>query len=847
MRRLGYAIAALVLLAVLIPGIRGLLVSFDPQHFLKGADAPWKLDYAAQAAVSLAYMVDEGGVEFPVPSGANRLKLVTHARFPDVATLRKQQLADPARRWTYAVEITLLGQDDTVVLQRVQHFRTNITEWQDAEGRTLTSVYLLTEHATPSNGAVLQLDLAGLSGDVERVRLRLAEIDSEADGVLARVYYPEPFSERQLGYLWERLHSRQRELLAKGSVFSHELLLEDEKRNLLRNRWQPAAPRGTRGLDFKIQELYVLRDLEGERVELPIPPAGVMLTPGRHAMIPVPETGGQFRIAFDVLDGTAPAADVEMKWYGRSAFERSTARIAPEGGRLQWRGELSGGLLEFISDGLYAVRIHALSSTGNETEITPDTLYERTFVATLQSPVVYELAHASGRATPIRLELRTLDGADMVRPAVAHYVFKDAAGKMVANGALDLMAPRSAYDVPHGALADLGVSDVDAFFFVVPEQAVQLSVFPQAMGAHGDAAALLVSLQSRPAGLARITRVPEDRFEYGVRGDSIPAWFGVRPLEYERRILDDMSRLLVVQPRPPEDREVVLAGDYQWEEYRPEGDWLGRMIFSPRDPVTPFRDEALVSTFTPLATGRLLRVKFPEFRHQEAVTPTLVWLNEARGNESVRIRVSIDGASVQEFRGRGHYGEAALNALAVGAHSLRIDAPRGVRVYLNHLVPGPDARVRRLANRLNGPLRFEYQRTTIEEEFLSARLFQARGGATGEQRARLRIRVAGAPVEPLQPRRDWVFGERVVDVRAADGDAAPVFSTAGERVDTGQPVFLPFPQGTPKGRYRIEIEVLDGVNQNGQLYLALSRIGAIPEARRRIHIEPVVRDADDKR
>ena len=95
MRRLGYAIVALILFAVLIPGLRSLWISFDPQHFLKGADAAWKLDYAAQASVSLSYVVDERGVEFPVPSGANRLKLVTHARFPDVVTLRQQRLADP--------------------------------------------------------------------------------------------------------------------------------------------------------------------------------------------------------------------------------------------------------------------------------------------------------------------------------------------------------------------------------------------------------------------------------------------------------------------------------------------------------------------------------------------------------------------------------------------------------------------------------------------------------------------------------------------------------------------------------------------------------------------------------
>ena len=69
-----------------------------------------------------------------------------------------------------------------------------------------------------------------------------------------------------------------------------------------------------------------------------------------------------------------------------------------------------------------------------------------------------------------------------------------------------------------------------------------------------------------------------------------------------------------------------------------------------------------------------------------------------------------------------------------------------------------------------------------------------------------------------------------------------MFNTAGERVDAGRPVFIPFPEGTPTGRYRITIEAPDAGHEE-ELYLALSRIAAKPRATGRLHLEARLDDA----
>lgn len=831
MRRLGYLLLCALLLAVLVPLLSRLLPALDPASFMRSASEAWKLELADQAVVSLAYEVTPQGVTFPLPPGTQRVKLITHARFPQLERLRRQQAGDPTRRWGYALEITLLGVDGTVVLRREQHFRSNVTEWLDAAGRQVTAAYFLDDSATPSNGSLLHLDLAGLP-PVASLRLRRLSADPEADGVLARAYTPELIPERRLDTLWQRLHEGQKVRLARGSVYAHELLLEEERRNLLRNLWQPVAPRGARGIDFTVRELYVLREIDGERVEPPIAPAGLSFGPRLRAMVPIPEEGGRYRFEFSALEPHPGAAEVRLDWYGPGVFDERRLLATGNGARFEWSGTLAGGLVEVASEHEFALRVFLLGSP--DLEVTPQQLYERSYLASAEQSVDFALAHQGADPTPLRLTLRQLVQPASAPAARARYAFLDAADTVIAEGEVALGGEISLYDRVLSEVAGSAVSDPSEVFFLAPRQATRLRLLADTAGA------VLVTLHSRPPTLAQRTRVPEDRYEYSLRGGRIPAWFSVRPQDYERRVLEHRSRLLAVQSRPPERNAALLAGNYQWQEYRPEGDWLARALFTARDPEQGFREDALPSTFSPLPSAHPVTLRVPAYHGQQAVTPTLVWLADGAAASELQITVQVDDQPPQLLRGRGAFGQAQLRPVDVGSHRLRIDAPAGVRCYLNHVAPLSGARSQRLALRLDGPLRFEYQRATRAQEFLTARLFQA--GASQPRRAQLAIRVTGPTVPLLTPLDHWLFDQRVGDVRADDSDRSTVFNTEGQQVDAGQPVFIPFPEGTPPGRYRVDIAAVPG-SASGELYLALSRVAATPEARERLHFEPMVSHA----
>lgn len=827
MRRLGQLLAfALIVAAAGLAALR-LAPLLDPSRLLRQATEDWKLEMTGEAAVSLAYAVDRDGVRVALPPGTDRVKLVLHALFRDRDTIRRQKLAEPSRRWNFAVTVSLLAPDGRPLFEREQHLRGNLTEWQDTAGRRLTAVYLLDRAATPGNGTSLQLDLAGL-GPVAAVALRLHSLDAELEGVLARVYVPEQIPEARLDTFWGRLHERQRARLARGNVYAPELMLEEERRNLVRNLWQPAAPRGSRGTDFEVSELYVLREIDGEPIETEPLPAGLLLGGERRGTVPIPPDGGHFRFAFAPLGEPAEPPQVLLDWYGPGLGDHRRFSLGSRRAPFEWRADLDGGLVEVSASQPLALRVFGPQPAA---EITPQPLYLRGFLVDAERGVDYALAHEGHAPTPLRLALRGLAPPGGEPGQALDYRFVNAAGELLAGGRLAVETPLSHYDEVLSALPGTRLSDPREVYFSVPPEAAALQL--RGVGAGS----LLVALATRPPSLARRERLPEDRFEFDLRGERIPAWFGTRPRDYERLVLDNRSRLLALQPRPPERDSPALQADYQWHEYRPAGAWLARPLFAPRDEPGPLREDALPSVFSPLPAGREVVVEVPPYHGRDTVEPTLAWL-AADADADTALQLHIDGEPFALVRGRGAFGQWRLPPLAVGTHRIRIDGPAQVEPYLNHLAPRPGARTRRLAQRFDGALQFDYERRTRAEEFLSARLFQRGIGAS--RRTRLTVRIEGPQPPALAPLEHWLFDAREADVRADDRERSPVFTTAGERVDAGRPVLIPFPQGTPPGRYRI---VLALAGADDQAYLALSRVAAGREARLREHLEQEDGDA----
>ncbi len=831
MRKLAYA-----LVLVLVLGLGGSLGwrygAMSLPDFLTAPANPEKLALVAQSSVNIAYLIDAGQwLNFPIPDGTQQVKLITNASTVDPDGFRRQRVIDPARRWNYALDIEVSDASGQVLIRREHHHRADLVESRWPDGRVSTPAFFLRENLTPLSGAMLHLDLDGFP-QASHLRVRLASKDADLNDVILRTFLPERNSEQRAAVLWQRLSDKQKESLARGSVYPPELLIEQEKRNLLLHTWRAVGPKGAEGRDYQQRELYVLLDNDGELVDDPILPFGVVADQRVRAVVPIPQGGGLVRLVFQASpraagrDTGAAESQVHLRWYGPTQFERSQvnldlAEAVSRGHQLK----LAGGLLEITTPDEMSVRAYLRrSESAEEEEITPLPQYLRVFLAEAAMPVSFALENRQ-EISLLRLELRQQRHAATGNAAEAMYSIVDGEGKVLKEGRLPLNMPDSQYERVVGDYSGAWLSDPGVYHFALPASARQLRVSPLPASPGEVAAPLLVSASTRPPGLARELRIPEDYFADAATGQRLPAWFAIRPENYETRIINNRTRVLAIQARPSEENPDLLAGRYQWEDYRPSGNWLARPIYAPREAGTPYRDDILPATFSPLPAGRELEFDFPVYQGMRVVSPTLIRLGDS---QPFSLQLAIDGQPPLLLRGQGPFSELSLPPLAVGRHRLRLVGTG--QVYVNFVRPVGAALVRRMAQRFDGSLSFEYERRTASEETLTLRLYQS---ATGAAPASLSASISGPPMPLLTPLAGWVFARRQASIQAASGPLAAVFGTRGERCDAGQPLFIPFSTDAPLGKYRI---VVKGENARGA-YLTVSRLGPPVQAERRAHTQ----------
>lgn len=855
MRLLG-RIAGLLLLIALAVGAWWKIGGVDPFEFLRAQHNDIKLELAPQAVVSAGYrnVAADRWLTFALPAGTSQIKLVSTADVTDLERVRRQRTADPLKRWTYALEYEVVGNDGQRILHRVHHHRTDLSLFRLPDGREYTGNFYLTEARTPLIGIIVHINLAGLPA-ADSFRIRVARRDDDIANVLLRAYIPKKTAEEKVAYLWQRINEKQKEELARGSVYSHDLLYENEKRNLLLTTWQAIGPRGVRGRDFLADDFYVLRDNDGEAVDAPIAPAGVLIDPITFGTVPIPEKGGRIRLHLN--PSATPGAtrgELRLLWTGTSAFRRREWTLNWQAGDADPVFDLAGGLLEIRPPREMSVQAY-VEDSGNSTEITPPPIYLRVFVADSRNPVEYAVEHADARPTPFRVGFRVLrDPAKGDAPPQARYELLDAARQPIGGGTIDLLndAAPSPWTKPTGRpgwrafshyermLDDFSGSrivEVAEFHFALSTAVRAIRFYAAADPGQPEPLPLLVSAQTSAADVARRVRVPEDQYDFAALGERVPGWFMVRPADFEALMVDHRSRVLTLQAQPATDRPELLAGRFQWEDFRPAGNWLARSLLTPREEGVPDRPEALPSTFLPLVSGRETTIDFPSYLGVDRIAPSLAWINP--GDAPLAATLHVDGRIHAQVQARGIFGETQLPPLPAGRHRLRLVSEGPARWLVNHAPATPKSLIKRLGIRLERTLHFSVERIQVDEEVLALRLFQP---FSAKSPTTLRIRVS--PVRPPEnlPLPGWLFAERIAEVRPDPGFAAPIFDADGRRADAGQPIFIPFPHGWPRGRYDIEVSLAAGSGG----WLTLSRLNTVLRRETRVLQEAGVADANSK-
>jgi hypothetical protein len=815
-----------------------------------------KMTLIKQARVSRAFVLTRRGenykdgeknptsLQFPVQTDRGEVRLISSANISDIEAARKAHLANPGQRWDYQLVAEFLDSAGEILEQRQYHISANLMEMQRPDGSIGSGSFYLDSGLNPLSGEINIINLQGLSDKISGLRVKLVQADAAIVDVSLRVFQPKLNSQQETAHQWQRLSSQQRQDLARAAVLDPALLQTHEKQNLLRNANQAIGPLGVEGRDYLVRDLYILFENQGAPQAAPIASVGSVFDQQNFATIPIPASGGKIRLDISASprpEGSVSSVgrEIKLRWYGSGVFQRSSSSIVWQGVALQHSLKLQGGLLELEGPRELIARAFLENDEANQPdqvnqakEITPVAQHERAFFASQSQPVEYAIS-ASAELSGLRLTVRSLMPGQLT-PTKAHYTAFDAAGKQLGQGLLPIPAKAAHYE---RVMADYSANGNDPKlanilsepvhgFFVLPANTARFSVRAEPGNGQGkNEGSILVVAHTRPWALAREQRIPDDSYAYDAQGKRIPAWFLLRPQNEESMISNDRSRLLSLQSRPLEmtqEQGKILSGAAQWQDYRPRGNWLARPIYTPRDVEVPYREEVLPTMFSPVGLGQTKSIEIPPYQGTTVVQPTLVWLGP---NKATELEISLDGKPFYSIAAHGPYGQYQLPAIAAGRHTVEVKSNVPGQVLINHMRPGSDALMRRIGQRINGELVFDFDRTSASAETLTARLYQQAGQA---QDGKVSIRIEGPPLPTLKPLSGWVFADRVATVRPA-ADTGRVFDTEGQLSDGGNPIFLPFPADAPVGRYRITLKTTKPA------YVSLSRLSANLVPQRKLH------------
>ncbi len=741
---------------------------------------------------------------FPAPLRDSAARIVSHADIPsEIAT-------DLDAEYPYRLLVQLVDEDNAVLQERSMDFRTRVTRHVDVESGELYSRTFYLEAGLVPSGSREARVLVSRSGAVS-MRVRLEEADPRIAAVQVRAYRQESIAAHRIAFQWQRMSIAQQERLAAGNLYPVEFLTRREKLNLLRNRWRPVGPRGVEGTDYQARKLYTL-ERDGEPYEPPGSAAGMYADAGLSATFPVPVPGGSLALEITPEPGAFATDERGVRaaaiWYGPRSGQRQEFVLGAGNGAIPAL-QLEPGLVEVKVDRPARIRAWFASPDGEELEVTGRRDVLRVYRVSVDRPVRFPVRHAPGEATDLRVDLRCecFDerpdwGVDTVS---AQYRLLDAGGATVQAGALQVPVPWSRYDrIARDPLAP--VSEPGRFVFRVPPDIVALEI-------TGDPQ-LHVALYNRPTRMPRRVVLPED-YQRGT-GDRVRrTWFPLRPADREQRIADGRSELLRVSARPPEEDAEIIAGRYRWEDFQPRGRWTARHVMEPRDPLQPFRDRALPTTFREVFVGDS-RVAFRSPGAAGVVHPRLVYLRD--GDAPLNLRVYVDGEQAWSGRVYGTAAEIPLGAVRTGERRLRVSASGPVRLLVNYAGPGDGGWIKRLAVRPRaGAQEILYAKETPGEETLSAIYYAAPGNPP---ELSLTVEVADlrhggiGPFEKVTI-RDWLF-----TLRLDDEPQLPVLDVPGEQVAAGQRMYIPLGADLSPGLYRVRLTIPD----TPRGYLVLSRL-----------------------
>ncbi len=807
--------------------------------------ALWSQEQLAQAQKRTVYVLErQDWTEFPLLPSIQLIKVLSNASVPRALSLNSEL------EWRYVLQYQILDKEGKLLTERNYHHRTKATVYQDHHTQKMVrTVFYIDPNQQPTDGRNMLINLKDMP-DAALLRFRVQSADPEVIDVAIRVYWRQTTDEYKLGYRWHRLSERQKLDLARGNIYEPDLLNEPEKRNLLQETWAVMGPLGVAGHEYQPRDIYIHKELEGDIVHLPVQGYGVFVDMRHWITLPLLEQGGRVRLQFSEalpLPGQSPAqppVTINIKWYGRSSKERAVHSFVWDVGSNGFEHDFAGGLLEISASQPVMMRVF-LKLPNKREEITPVPVHTSATLVQKNSPVEFQINHFYRHATPVRVSIRRLldrskekgergAGAKNVQkilpftintlphlPCNVTYALLDANGRTQKTGTMPSTQSRSFYDrTTKQWWGALEVSEVDSYYLSVPPNIVTLRLT--------SPCAVLLAVYNRPPNLLRKVRIPEDYYAQD-QSKRQPAWFRLRPKDYEIISQQNRTSLVMIQRRPPREEEniEILAGRYSWEDYRPIGKYRSRYILVPRNSHLPIREQALGAFYQKIKKNRAFTLQFVNAR--KTIQPNLIYWRSQR--TPVKIRILLDGRLHYEGYLTGRRGELKLPKLTARKHTLILKTRGRGQFFINHAKPnGKQVYIKRLVHRFDSQgLQFLYEKRSEDKELISARVYLPHGT---QKRLQVQVKLSAAS-KRSRTHTGWTFPKRHYDLRPAGEKAVMVLNTRHEFVDVGRFFVIPLQDDLPPGQYRIVLKP----QQSLGAYLTLGKIMAGLEEQRKFFQE----------
>ncbi len=796
-------IASSLRVAACVVGVLCLL----PEKTVRNLFTSVELEQLSGARISTAYALDDRTwTTVLLPAAERNVKVVTNAVAATPLSV------ETAHEHQYSTRYQVTDMEGRLLVDRVYWQKTRQREYFDPEtGRTIASKFFVGEAGHPLPTRSFNLNLRGLPAGPLRLRLQMGPRFEEITGVIARVYTPDDPPPYKLRYLWQRMSSDKQDSLARGNLYPTELTTEEERRNLVRNRWTPVAPLGIAGSDYQVRKLYSVQgeQLEEERQETIIP-AGIYMSREVTGVLPLPAEGGEVRLEFEELateTGEEPLI-VHFNHYGQQghAVESSAANLDTDG-MVIYR-QVTGGVLEMLAPRELVVTAY-LESDPSRPEITPPPAFVPAYLLAPGRAFDLKIARFWREHTPYRVDVRQVFSAGDVqfqaRPVPLLYHFLDEEGMVLDSGFLVHEKSLSRHDVLVGSFAGYRVTEPSRHYLAVPSGTRTLRL----LSMRDD---LAISAFTRPADLLRRVRVPEDSYAfYRTRDEQLDpgeesarTWFLVRPIRGATWAREGLEAFVRVQGRPPAGGgSEALDQEFEPHVLHPLGFPAARQIIAEAESDDL---EVIVGAghrYIEVPNGHEVLGEFHGKLGDDAVAPGLICLKDDHSLAS--LRVFLDGALHFQATLASQATELEIPEFGVGPHRLSVVAGQNATILVSNASGSRgEMHLRRTVYRLDDePLEIQVEKTTPGREVLSVWVYMPAGT---DERALVRTRIE-LPAAARSPDPDsWTFEESRFEIRGRDGQAVRVLASDEPPLRAGYRFSLALGSDLRVGSYRVSLE-----------------------------------------